>query len=238
MPRDFTDITMILDRSGSMSSIKEATIAGFNTFVEEQTRVPGEGCWTMIQFDDTASARGAGEEFPLVVFEAKPQTDAPRLSAETFKPRGGTALIDAVCIAIDRTGTRLARMSDADRPDKVVVVIMTDGEENQSRLFTRVQLNERVAHQTTKYGWQFLFLGANQDAIQEAAKYGIAAKGAMSFAADARGTQAAYQATSGLVRSWKLDGNQSAAQLLSSVSSVSPDPAQPAVQVNVNLSKT
>ncbi len=212
MPRaDYTDITMILDRSGSMGAIRNATIKGFNDFVTEQKKIPGDGCWSLLQFDDPASARGAGEAFPNVVVDQKPQDAVPALTRETFVPRGNTALIDAVCLTIDAIGRRLADTPEHLRPAKVLVVIMTDGQENSSREFSRDDLNERIAHQRAKYSWQFVFLGANQDAIAEAGKYGIRAGSALTYQATVQGTEQAFQKLFSGTRNWKLEGNDSAA---------------------------
>jgi hypothetical protein len=107
MPRaNFADITMILDRSGSMSAIQDATIKGFNEFVQEQRAVPGDGCWSLVQFDDQYE----------VVYAQKPQHDVPLLTSGTFQPRGSTALIDAVCRTIDDTGRRFSAMPEEQRP--------------------------------------------------------------------------------------------------------------------------
>lgn len=227
MPKNFCDITVILDRSGSMESIRGATVEGLNRFVEDQKSVPGDGCWTLIQFDDPACAKSAKEDFPQVVFEAAPQGRVPRLTEEAFRPRGGTALVDAVCLTIDRIGRRLKSLPESERPDKVLVVIVTDGEENSSKEFRKSHLNERIARQRSEYNWQFIFLGANQDAIAEAQSYGIAAKSALTYTADDHGTQTAYRSASVGTRNWKADGNPTAAPLLGS--------AAPDVNVNVNV---
>jgi hypothetical protein len=215
MPRDFCDVTIILDRSGSMRACAEGTVEGVNNFIDEQRKVPGDGCWTLIQFDDPASARGAGEAFPQVVLEAVPQGAAPRLTHETFRPRGNTNLIDAVCLAIDQAGRRLAAVPEADRPDKVVMVIMTDGEHNTNGTFTREQMNEKIAHQQSQYNWKFVFLGANQDAFAEAGKYGIARSAAANYAHSNVGSAGALGLACRATRDWKLDGNLTAGIMLS-----------------------
>ena len=173
MPREtLTDITMLTDRSGSMRAIREGTIAGINKFVEDQAKEPGEVAWTFVLFDDPASAAGRGEFFPNIlqpIATSKP----PVLNEYNYVPAGDTALVDAVCLLIDATGQRFAAMRDEDRPSKVLFVIMTDGKENASKRFSRADMNVRIAHQQTKYNWQFVFLGANQDAVAEAQSYGI-----------------------------------------------------------------
>lgn len=199
--QNYTDVTIVLDRSGSMADIVSATIEGVNSFIADQRKVPGDGCWSLIQFDNLYET----------VYSAVPQDHVPLLTRETFRPRGGTALIDAACRAIDDTGARLRNTPEHLRPSKVLVVIMTDGEENCSQHFHKHHLAERITHQRDKYGWEFLFLGANQDAINTAAGYGI--KSAFTYQANAIGTKRAFEKTSVATRSFKTDGNESADNL-------------------------
>jgi hypothetical protein len=201
MPRDYTDVTVILDRSGSMSAIQDATILGFNDFVNSQKAVAGDGCWSLVQFDDQYE----------VVYAHRPQAEVPLLTPATFRPRGSTALIDAVCRTIDETAQRLARTPEWHRPSRVLIVVVTDGCENSSRQFNQHDLNERIAYQRDECSWQFVFLGANQDAIAEAAKYGIGRGCALNYQATAGGTRQAYGALDVGMRAWKVEGNDSAA---------------------------
>ena len=136
------------------------------------------------------------------------------LSRDLFIPRGGTALIDAACLAIDATGNRLAAMPPAERPDKVLFIIVTDGLENASKFYTCQSLNIRISHQRAKYNWQFIFLGANQDVIAEATKYGIPIASAFSYQPTDDGISKAYTILHGATRNWKLDGNTTAEDLL------------------------
>lgn len=174
---DFTDITVLLDRSGSMSSIKSAMESGFDEFLTQHRTVPTSRL-TLVQFDTTNPQE--------VVYAASPILDVPKLAIE---PRGGTPLLDALCRAIDATGSRLAEMPSSERPDRVLFVIITDGQENASREFTRTHVHERVTRQSTAYKWQFVYLGANQDAFAEAASFGIAAGATANYAASKAGTQ-------------------------------------------------
>lgn len=189
--KNSTDIDFILDRSGSMQSCREATISGFNTFLAEQKKLPGEAFVSLYQFDDHYDT----------VYAGKPLAEAPELTAETFVPRGSTALLDAIGRTITGVGARLAALPDADRPDKVVIVIVTDGGENASREFTREQIFDLIGHQRDKYQWQFVFLGANQDAISTGASFGIMRGQSMTYAANAKGTEAAYQSLSASIGS-------------------------------------
>lgn len=181
--KNCTDISFILDRSGSMQSCREATISGFNNFLSEQKKLPGEALINIYQFDDQYDT----------VYSGKPIAGAQELTAATFVPRGSTALLDAIGRTISTTGARLAAIPDAQRPDKIIIVIVTDGGENASHEFTKQQVFDLISHQRDKYQWQFVFLGANQDAISVGSGFGIAAGSSMTYAANSAGTNAAYQ---------------------------------------------
>lgn len=183
MRNDLTDITVVLDRSGSMASVADDTRGGFDTFVADQKKAPGEAVLTLVQFDGTY-------EF---VHSAKPIREVPKLD---FQPRGSTALLDAIGRAINETGERLSKMRESDLPGKVVFVILTDGQENASHEFTRNKINEMITRQRNDYKWEFVFLGANQDAIQEARAIGISTLNAMNYAHTGKGMSAAFSATS------------------------------------------
>ena len=183
MRNDLTDITVVLDRSGSMASVADDTRGGFDTFVADQKKAPGEAVLTLVQFDDTY-------EF---VYNARPIRDIGKLE---FVPRGSTALLDAIGRAINETGDRLRKMRESDRPGKVVFVIITDGQENASHEFTKAKVNDMISHQRNQYKWEFVFLGANQDAIQEASAIGISGLNAMTYSHNAGGVKAAFTATS------------------------------------------
>lgn len=180
------DITMILDRSGSMASIALDTIGGVNTFLRDQKDVPGEALFTLAQFDDRYE----------IVHDAVPIARVEPLTEKTFVPRGSTALLDAIARTIDSAGKRIAAIPEGDRPDKVICVIVTDGQENASRTYTRSKVFDRIAHQRDVYKWEFVFLGANQDAIEEAGKLGIGAASSMSYTASAAGVAANYRSLS------------------------------------------
>jgi hypothetical protein len=125
--KDETDVTVILDRSGSMEAIQSDVIGGFNRFLRDQQHESGECRLTLVQFDDQYD----------VVYTARSIADAPRLMDHTFQPRGSTALLDAIGRTIDATGARLAALSESNRPDRVMLVIVTDGLENASTEYTR-----------------------------------------------------------------------------------------------------
>ncbi len=176
------DVTILLDCSGSMTIISDAIIKGFNDFISEKKKSGGDYLFSLVQFN----ARHQ------VLYSNKSLEGVPRLSHETFKPSGATALIDAVCFAIDSKGYQLAAMPESERPSKVLFAIITDGEENSSFIFETHHLHQKISHQREKYSWEFVFLAANQDAIKTAAKYGIAKESSFNFEANALGTQTMY----------------------------------------------
>lgn len=185
----YTDITFVLDRSGSMGSVRDDTIGGFNSFISEQKKIEGECNLTMVQFDT---------EYEFV-HKNQSITKVAKLDHSTFVPRGMTALLDAVGRAITETGKRFADMEEEDRPQKVIFVIQTDGHENSSREFTRAQIKEMISHQQSKYNWEFIFLGANQDAITAGASMGISSGKSLSYASNTIGTQNVYKSVNKIV---------------------------------------
>lgn len=170
MRTDLTDITLVVDRSGSMSTVREDAEGGVNSFIEGQAKEPGEALLTLVQFD-------TDYEF---VHKGVPIGNVPKYE---LQPRGMTALLDAVGRAINETGERLAAMNEPDRPGLVIFVVMTDGFENSSREFTKGQLKEMIERQQRVYNWKFTFLGANQDAFSEARGIGIGPEGAANYTA-------------------------------------------------------
>lgn len=171
MRNDLTDITLVVDRSGSMNQVREDAEGGVNAFIAEQTKQPGEALLTLVQFDTEYEFLHQGVPVDLV-------------PPYELLPRGATALLDAVGRAINETGHRLAAMPEHERPGLVVVVIMTDGHENSSHEFSKAQIRRMIEHQQYVYSWQFTFLGANQDSFAEADKLGIALDGAANYRAD------------------------------------------------------
>jgi hypothetical protein len=181
-----TDITVVLDRSGSMASIADDVIGGLNTFVRAQAQVEGEACFTLVQFDDQYE----------VVHAHVPVQEVPPLTAGTYVPRGSTALLDAIGRTIVATGARLVMMPEADRPQVVIFAVQTDGLENASREFTQRQVFDMIRHQEAKYAWQFVFLAADQDAIREGGAMGFASASALDYDKDGHGVAALYSAIS------------------------------------------
>lgn len=193
MKQGYTDIVVVLDRSGSMGSIKDDTIGGFNQFLKEQKETPGEATITLAQFDDQYE----------VVFQAANVKNTEPLTDKTFIPRGTTALLDAIGRTIQDTGKRYEALNESERPEKVVFVIITDGYENASHKFTADKVNEMIQHQRDVYKWEFVFLGANQDAITSAAKLGISAANALTYGANSQGVGASFRSVSRNISSYR-----------------------------------
>lgn len=182
MRNDLTDLTVVLDRSGSMESCRGDAEGGLNALVRKQCEQPGTCLFTLVQFDTIY-------EF---VHTAVPIQDVPKC---TLEPRGSTALLDAVGRAIVETGERLKKMDEAERPGLVVFVIITDGQENSSVEFSKAKVKEMIERQQNVYKWQFTFLGANQDAFAEAGGIGILSVGTANYSK----ADAAFLGTSGKI---------------------------------------
>jgi hypothetical protein len=185
MKHNFTRIAIILDRSGSMESCKESTVAGFNEFIRTQRELPGEAMVKLVQFDDQYEA----------VFDMNLKM-CPELTQDTFVPRGSTALLDAQGRTIVELGRELAALPESGRPSTVIVVTLTDGMENASKEFSLDKIGEMIREQRDKYNWDFVFLGANQDAIATAAAMSIPLPSAMSYSTSKAGVAASMAAVS------------------------------------------
>jgi len=190
MKNHYSEIAFVLDRSGSMESCREATIGGFNSFLQEQQKTEGLARLTLILFND---------EY-LVPIDALPVAEILPLSSDSYVPRGSTALLDAIGRTIDELGARLAALSEKDRPLQVIVAILTDGLENSSQDYTWQQIADVIKQQSEQYRWTFLFLGANQDAIETAAQMNIKATNAAAYVADAAGLHASASSLTRKVR--------------------------------------
>jgi hypothetical protein len=164
-----TDITIVLDRSGSMASVRSDVEGGFTRFLEDQRALPGECTLSLTQFDSEAIED---------VYTARPIREAPVME---LHPRGMTPLLDAVGRTLTRTRERLAALPERDRPERVLFLIITDGQENASREFSKAQVRELIERQRQVYQWDFIYLGANVDAFAEAGGLGIGAAQAAAF---------------------------------------------------------
>lgn len=162
---NLTSITFILDRSGSMESIQSKTVEGYNAFISDQKKCKeGDAILTLIQFDDEYEVHQ----------KCIKMEDVPELNEESYVPRGTTALLDAIGKTINVLGEEFSKMSEADRPGKVLIAILTDGFENASEEFNAQDINKMIKKQREVYKWEFMFLGASQDSMNDAVqKYGI-----------------------------------------------------------------
>ena len=165
---NLTHLYFLLDRSGSMVSLREDTIGGFDTFIAEQRTAPGRCRVTLAQFDNEYD-------------EVYADRDIATVPSLVLVPRGSTALLDALGRLVVTAGERLAALPEQDRPGSVIVGVMTDGYENASRDWTHERIKALIEQQSHEYGWQFLYLGADQDAIEEGAKMGFAAGKSMTY---------------------------------------------------------
>jgi len=175
--KQLVEIICIIDRSGSMQTLKDDAIGGFNSFLDDQKKLPGSAQLTLVLFDD---------EY-LKIHDALNIQDVPPLTSESYTPRGTTALYDAIGKTVNEVGKRLADTPEHERPNKILVCILTDGHENASTEFTSEKIAEMIDHQKTKYSWEFMFLAANQDAVLTAKTMNIDADHAISFDATRRG---------------------------------------------------
>jgi uncharacterized protein YegL len=192
-----TDITVILDKSGSMESRRTDAIGGFNALVDDQKGQPGEAALSLVLFDTTYE----------VTFTEKRPIDVPALTMETYRPSGGTALLDAMGKTIAATGKRLAGLPEESRPGKVIVVVITDGEENSSREYSYPRVNEMICHQRDVYKWEFIFVGTNQDAIASASRIGIDSANALTYGTSLRATRAAMSVVAASLSERRLGGS-------------------------------
>ena len=186
MKKNLTELVFILDRSGSMAGLEKDTIGGFNAMIEKQKREPGQAYVSTVLFDNHSQ----------VIHDRVALHEVPRLTEKEYFVRGCTALLDAVGSTIHHIGNVHKYAREEDRPEKTLFVITTDGMENASRRYSYEKVKEMITRQKEKYGWEFLFLGANIDAAREAARFGIPEDRAANYHADRRGTAVLYEAMS------------------------------------------
>ena len=186
-----TELVFILDRSGSMSGLERDTIGGFNSMIEKQKKKAGEAVVSTVLFDHESA----------VIHDRLPLDNVPRMTEKEYFTRGCTALLDALGGAIHHIGNvhKYARREDV--PEKTLFIITTDGHENASSRYDYEKVRRMIERQKEKYGWEFLFLGANIDAAAEAKRFGISADRAVNYKCDAAGTALNYEVISDAVRS-------------------------------------
>lgn len=186
--KDKTLIAVVLDRSGSMGTVGVETVGMFNNFLKEQREQPGEASLTLAQFDNLYQ----------VDYSDKPIKDCPNLIlGTTYSPRGMTALYDAIGKTITEVGVKLEKTPEEDRPSKVLLVVITDGEENNSKEYTANRVKEMIKHQQEKYSWDIIFLAAGIDFSKTAATLNVAQSKYMNFAGGAVGINSVGATLSG-----------------------------------------
>lgn len=183
MKKGLTEMVFILDRSGSMAGLETDTIGGYNSMLEKQKALEGEALVSTVLFDHES----------VVICDRRSIADVPKMTEEEYFVRGCTALLDAVGGAIHHIGNVHKYAREEDRPEKTVFVITTDGMENASQIYSYSKIQKMIKRQTEKYGWEFLFLGANIDAKAEAGKFGIDEKRAVRYHSDKAGTALNYK---------------------------------------------
>ena len=189
MKKNLTELVFILDRSGSMAGLEGDTIGGFNAMIEKQKGEPGEAIVSTVLFDNRSE----------VIHDRLPLDRVPAMTRKEYSVGGCTALLDAVGGAIRHIGNVHKYARREDRPERTLFVITTDGMENASRHYDYRRVRDLIQRQKEKYGWEFLFLGANIDAAREAARFGINAERAVNYHADHQGTAVIYEAVSDAV---------------------------------------
>ncbi len=202
MKRNLTELVMILDRSGSMGGLESDTIGGYNSMLKKQRETEGEVLVSTVLFD------GESE----VLYDRIPLQDMPQMTEKEYYVRGCTALLDAIGGAIHHIGNVHKYARDEDRPEKTIFIITTDGLENASKRYSYEKVKQMVERQKEKYGWEFLFLGANIDAIKTAGRFGIAPDRAANYNSDHMGTALNYEVLADTVCEMRIsaapiDGN-------------------------------
>lgn len=190
-----THVTFILDSSGSMSSIRDDTVGGFNTFLADQRDEPGRATVSLYDFNTSVER----------VYRGETLKHAPELNADTYRPGGRTALHDALTTAITDTHRHLDQLPTSSRPESVVIVTLTDGKENASET-PQEHVRELVKEQREEHGWEFLFIGANQDAALTADQMGMDTQKSLNMSHSGDGTRAAYESTSQRVSETRREG--------------------------------
>ena len=183
MKKNLTELVFILDRSGSMAGLEGDTIGGFNAMIEKQKKEPGEAFVSTVLFDNVSEVL-----HDRVTLEA-----VPKMTDRDYTVRGCTALIDAIGGAIKHIGNIHKYARPEDVPEHTMFIITTDGMENASRRFSSDEVKKMIDRQKAEFGWEFLFIGANIDAVQTAAQFGIGHDRAVNYHADSQGTQVLYE---------------------------------------------
>ncbi|RRD95866.1 VWA domain-containing protein [Clostridiales bacterium COT073_COT-073] len=197
MKKDFTEIVFILDKSGSMAGLESDTIGGYNAMMVKQKKNGSQAAVSTVLFDQESK----------VLHDRLPLDEVPEMTAQDYQVGGCTALLDAFGSAIRHISNIHKYARTEDRPDKTIFVITTDGMENASRQYSYQRVKEMVEHQKEKYGWEFIFLGANIDAVSEAAKFGVSEDRAANYHSDGIGTQLNYEVVGEAISAYRSVGS-------------------------------
>lgn len=196
MKKNLTELVFILDKSGSMSGLEKDTIGGFNSMLEQQRKVDGECVITTVLFDN---------RYELLHDRIDIRAVQPITGREYFVG-GSTALLDAIGKTIQKIGMAQKNTAEDYRAEKVMFVIITDGEENASSHYSSAQIRQLIQHQKERYGWEFIFLGANIDAVETAGRFGIDADRAVDYVPDGEGTELNFRMMSQTVATFRECG--------------------------------
>jgi uncharacterized protein YegL len=177
-----TEIVCVIDNSGSMGLIKTDAIGGFNQFIEDQRKVEGEAVVSIYLFNQGVTQ----------IADCMDLEDVELLTEDTYTTSGMTAMNDALGKAMDETGNRILKTKAAKRPEKVIFCVLTDGEENASTEYTLTHVKDQIRHRRVNFEWEFVFLAANQNALETAKDYAFSPKSSFNFEASAKGVRDAY----------------------------------------------
>lgn len=195
MKKGLTELVFILDKSGSMGGLETDTIGGYNSMLTKQQSVEGDCLITTVLFDNQYELLHDRIDIRAV----------SQISEKEYRVGGSTALLDAIGRTIHKIGNAQKHTADDYRAEKVMFVIITDGEENSSREYSAEKVKEQIEHQKSKYGWEFIFLGANIDAVETAGRFGISADRAQNFHADGEGVELNFRVMSEAVASYRVN---------------------------------
>ena len=184
MKNNITELVFILDRSGSMAGLESDTIGGFNSLIEKQRKQDGKCYVSTVLFDNVSE----------VLYDRVELSKIRKMTEDDYTVRGCTALIDAIGGAIHHVGNVHKYARPEDVPEQTMFVIMTDGMENASRRYTSDEVKKMIEKEKEKYGWEFLFIGANIDSVETARHFGIGADRSVNYHADAQGTAVVFDA--------------------------------------------
>ena len=196
MKNGLTELVFILDCSGSMAGLEEDTVGGFNSMIRRQSGESGQALVSAVLFSHVSR----------VLYDRVPLDRIEPMTLDSYRVGGSTALLDAVGGAVHHIGNVHKYARPEDVPQHTLFVIMTDGMENASRFYDKEKVTAMIERQTDRYGWEFIFLGANMDAVQTAGSFGIRPERAVNFHSDSEGTRLNYQAVGEAIASVRSSG--------------------------------